>query len=133
MTETGRAEEIRREEGLREELAGRKSAETYGVNYLIEAGAGAGKTYILTNRIINQLLTGKARPEELAAITFTEKATQQMVDEIDKRLLKQLDEAAAAHGEESAEAGRKTMRKGLYIKCPSEQSPELEQVKKLLA
>ncbi len=106
MTEAVQAEEIRREEELREELAGKKSLETYGVSYLIEAGAGAGKTYILVNRMINQLLSGVAKPEELAAITFTEKATQEMVERIDRELIDRLENAVKAWGHESAEAVR---------------------------
>ena len=92
----------RTEMDLREELIGRKSQDTYKENYLVEAGAGAGKTFILTNRVITQLLSGAAKPEELAAITFTEKATQQLVDEIDRKLLERREEAAATFGEESA-------------------------------
>ncbi len=106
MTEAVRTEEIRYEEELREELVGKRSTETYGISYLIEAGADAGKTYILVNRMINQLLTGTAKPEELAAITFTEKATQEMVDRIDRELLARLEEAEGDCGRESPEAER---------------------------
>ncbi|MBO5543015.1 MAG: UvrD-helicase domain-containing protein, partial [Oscillospiraceae bacterium] len=52
------SEEKRSEAELREELIGNKSLDTYRENYLVEAGAGAGKTYILTNRVITQLLSG---------------------------------------------------------------------------
>ena len=100
------SEDKRSEAELREELIGNKSLDTYRENYLVEAGAGAGKTYILTNRVITQLLSGAAKPEELAAITFTEKATQQMVDEIDKKLLEKREEAASTCGEDSPETER---------------------------
>ncbi len=99
-------EKIYREEELREELTGKKSTETYGMNYLIEAGAGAGKTYILVNRMINQLLSGVVKPEQIAAITFTEKATQEMVDRIDQELLNRLDRVVKDSGEQSEEAER---------------------------
>ena len=46
-------------------------------NIFVEAGAGAGKTSILVRRILNQLRTGRAKAEELAAITFTNKAAQE--------------------------------------------------------
>ena len=47
-------------------------------NIFVEAGAGAGKTSILVRRILNQLRTGRAKAEELAAITFTNKAAQEL-------------------------------------------------------
>ena len=47
-------------------------------NIFVEAGAGAGKTSILVRRILNQLWTGRAKAEELAAITFTNKAAQEL-------------------------------------------------------
>ncbi len=81
---------IENEKDLRKELIGEVSDRTFQNNYLIEAGAGAGKTYILSNRIVNQLLHGQARPEELVAITFTEKATQEMIGRIDKEISSRL-------------------------------------------
>ena len=62
------------EKSLRKELIGEVSDDTFRKNYLIEAGAGAGKTFILSNRIVNQILHDQASPDELVAITFTEKA-----------------------------------------------------------
>ena len=89
------------EKELHETLAGNRSADTYNYNYLIEAGAGAGKTYILTNRIVNQLLTDDTAPEDLVAITFTEKATQEMISRIDREFSDRLAEEVAANGEGS--------------------------------
>ncbi len=46
-------------------------------NMFVEAGAGAGKTTLIKDRIINQLKSGM-RPEEIAVITFTNAATQEL-------------------------------------------------------
>ena len=41
---------------------------------LVEAAAGTGKTTELVARIVNVLATGKARVDQLLAVTFTDKA-----------------------------------------------------------
>ena len=53
---------------------------------LIVAGAGTGKTTVVTQRIGYLIEQGKANPDEILALTFTEKAAAEMEERVDRLL-----------------------------------------------
>ena len=53
---------------------------------LVIAGAGTGKTMVLVERVARLVATGEARPEEILAVTYTDKAATELVKRLAARV-----------------------------------------------
>ena len=80
-------------------LDGLNPQQKEGVQYgdgplLLVAGAGSGKTKVLTSRIVNLIKVKKIFPNQILAVTFTNKAAKEMKIRVAKFLSKDLVELA---------------------------------------
>ena len=66
--------------------AQRQAVEALDGPVLMLAGAGTGKTKALTSRIVHLLAQGRARPNEILSVTFTNKAAREMKNRVARML-----------------------------------------------
>jgi DNA helicase II / ATP-dependent DNA helicase PcrA len=66
--------------------AQRAAVEALDGPVLMLAGAGTGKTKALTARIVHLMTQGRGRPNEILAVTFTNKAAREMKDRVGRML-----------------------------------------------
>jgi DNA helicase-2/ATP-dependent DNA helicase PcrA len=66
--------------------AQKEAIEYTGGPLLIVAGAGTGKTAVITNKIAYLIESKKAHAEEILALTFTDKASAEMAERVDTLL-----------------------------------------------
>lgn len=59
-------------------------------NLVVSAGAGSGKTAVLSQRLAGRLLAEKVKPNEILVLTFTDKAAQSMREKVARTLEKDL-------------------------------------------
>ncbi|WP_296970958.1 exodeoxyribonuclease V subunit beta [Tepidanaerobacter sp. EBM-38] len=76
----------------------KKAIETVTQNLVVTAGAGAGKTKVLVDRILYILEQGLANIDEIVAITYTKKAALEIRERLRKEMIKRKDEGDFSKG-----------------------------------
>ena len=76
-----------------------KIADHLEINFFVEAGAGSGKTHCLVGRMVNLIKKGRAKIDNIAAVTFTRKAAAELKERFQIRLEKSLNDISIAADE----------------------------------
>ena len=69
-----------RRQALADDAARRDAIADHDRSFLVEAGAGSGKTAVMAGRIAMLLAEGVVAPKHIAAVTFTEFAASELLD-----------------------------------------------------
>lgn len=80
---------------LPDQSARQRIATDLDVNLLVEAGAGAGKTTQMIERMLALVATERAQVEQIAAVTFTRKAAAELRERFQNELERAIQEARA--------------------------------------
>lgn len=72
-------------------------------NLIIKASAGTGKTFAIATRYLQLLVFGKAKPEQILALTFSRAAAQEIYDKILERLWEASGATVETEGKSKAE------------------------------
>ncbi len=81
-----------------------RAASDLAHSFIVEAAAGTGKTTLLVERILNLIKTGKAQPEEIVAITFTERAAAELKARLQEKIGAETAKASGRAAEHLADA-----------------------------
>ncbi|HUL78137.1 MAG TPA: UvrD-helicase domain-containing protein, partial [Vicinamibacteria bacterium] len=71
----------------------------FDTTFLLEAGAGTGKTTVLVNRVLALVRTGRAPIDRIVAITFTDKAAGELKLRLRDDIEKVIEKAAGEEKE----------------------------------
>ena len=71
-----------------------------GKSVFLEAGAGAGKTRVMVDRIVQTVASGRVELRQIAAITFTEKAAGELRARVRQALAEAIENRDGSRGEE---------------------------------
>ncbi|GMA49398.1 ATP-dependent DNA helicase [Alicyclobacillus contaminans] len=90
---------------LNDKLARDRIVTDLDTTFLVEAGAGSGKTTSLVYRMVALIQTGKAQVQEIAAITFTRKAASELKSRFQLALEQALKDAVSPEEKHRLEKG----------------------------
>ncbi|MDW7670262.1 MAG: UvrD-helicase domain-containing protein [Bacillota bacterium] len=80
-------------------------------NFLVEAGAGSGKTTSLTQRMVASVAAGHVKADQMAAITFTRKAAAELKERFQEELERARQKTETPEQQANLEAALKDMHR----------------------